>query len=65
VRDAPTHRGPVSWSVRWHGDRPALLWEGAPGATFTAPGLDAAWSSDDARGEVLLAPFVPREPPRG
>ena len=27
VRDAPTRRGPVSYSVRWHGDRPALLWE--------------------------------------
>lgn len=61
VRDAPTRRGPVSWSVRWHGDRPALLWEGPAGATFTAPGLDRSWSSSDARGEALLAPFVPRD----
>jgi hypothetical protein len=60
VRDAPTRRGPVSCSVRWHGDRPALLWEGPEGATFTAPGLDPAWSSTEARGEALLAPFVPR-----
>ena len=60
VRDAPTRRGPVSCSVRWHGERPALLWEGPVGTTFTAPGLDPAWSSTDARGEALLAPFADR-----
>jgi hypothetical protein len=60
VREAPTRRGPVSCSVRWHGDRPALLWEGPDDATFSAPGLDAAWSSSEARGEVLLAPFTAR-----
>jgi hypothetical protein len=60
VRDAPTRRGPVSCSVRWHGERPALLWEGPEGTTFTAPGLDPAWSATEARGEALLAAFVPR-----
>ena len=60
VRDAPTRRGPVSCSVRWHGERPALLWEGPEGATFTAPGLDPTWSSTDARGDALLAGFAPR-----
>lgn len=60
VRDAPTRRGPVSCSVRWHGDRPALLWDGPVDTTFTVPGLDPTWSSHDGRGEVLLAPFVPR-----
>ena len=60
VRDAPTHGGLVSCSVRWHGDRPALLWEGPAGVTFTAPGLDPSWSSSEARGEALLAPFTPR-----
>lgn len=60
VRDAPTRRGPVSCSVRWHGERPALLWDGPSDTTFTAPGLDPAWSSRDARGEALLAPFTPR-----
>ena len=59
VRDAPTRRGPVSCSVRWHGERPALLWEGPADTTFTAPGLDPAWSSREARGEALLAPFSP------
>jgi hypothetical protein len=60
VRDAPTRRGPVSCSVRWHGERPALLWEGPAGTTFRAPGLDPAWASTEARGEALLAPFVAR-----
>ncbi|HLM17495.1 MAG TPA: hypothetical protein VK549_06705, partial [Acidimicrobiia bacterium] len=60
VRDAPTRRGPVSCSVRWHGERPALLWEGPDGVTFTAPGLDPTWSSTEASGEALLGPFGPR-----
>jgi hypothetical protein len=55
VRDAPTRVGPVSCSVRWHGDRPALLWEVPPGAQVCAPGLDATWASSDVRGETLLA----------
>ena len=59
VHDAPTRAGPVSCSVRWHGDRPALLWDGPADTMFTAPGLDPAWSSRDARGEALLAPFSP------
>ncbi|MFI5046716.1 MAG: hypothetical protein ACHQIG_06600 [Acidimicrobiia bacterium] len=56
VRDAPTRRGPVSCSVRWHGDRPALLWEAPPGVTLRAPGLDPAWSTTEPRGETLLSP---------
>ena len=54
VRGAPTKRGPVSFSVRWHGDRAALLWEAPPGTRVTAPALDAAWSSDAGSGEALL-----------
>jgi hypothetical protein len=56
VRSAPTKLGPVSFSVRWHGDRAALLWEAPPGARVTAPGLDPEWSTDTASGEALLAP---------
>ena len=59
VRDAPTRRGPVSYSVRWHGDRPALLWEVPDGVRITTPGLDPDWSTSDSRGEALLA-LVPR-----
>ena len=32
VHDAPTAWGPLSFAVRWHGRRPALLWELVPGA---------------------------------
>jgi hypothetical protein len=59
VHDAPTHHGTVSFALRWHGDRPALLWDrkgrdDAP-VRITAPGIDPAWSSTDAKGEALLA----------
>lgn len=61
VHDAPTHHGTLSFALRWHGDRPALLWElvpRAPGGVvrISAPGLDPAWSSTATAGEALLAP---------
>lgn len=64
VHDAPTRCGVLSFAIRWHGDRPALLWELVPheGTTtcrFTAPGLDPAWSSAALSGEALLAPVAP------
>jgi hypothetical protein len=59
VHDAPTSFGPVSFAVRWHGDRPALLWDGPAGVRFTAPGLDPTWSSDRPKGDALLSPVAP------
>jgi hypothetical protein len=64
VHDAPTHAGRLSYAVRWHGDRPALLWElerhdGVGDVRLTAPGLDPSWSSTDAAGDALLAPVTP------
>jgi hypothetical protein len=63
VHGAPTHYGRMSFAVRWHGERPALLWEldphpGVERVRLTAPGLDKAWSSDDLRGEALLSPVA-------
>ena len=55
VHDAPTRAGRVSYAVRWHGARPALLWECERPVRLTAPGLDPAWSTREARGEALLA----------
>jgi hypothetical protein len=55
VRDAPTRAGPVSFSLRWHGERVALLWEAPEGVHLTAPGLDPTFAATTARGEVLLA----------
>jgi hypothetical protein len=62
VEKAPTHAGDLSFAVRWHGDRPALLWEldrrATTPVTITAPGLDPNWSTTEVRGEALLAPTV-------
>ena len=58
VRDAPTRAGPVSYAIRWHGPRPALLWEAPPGVQLRAPGLDVAWTTRDPSGEALLAADV-------
>ena len=60
VHDAPTPHGPISFAIRWHGERPALLWDLAAWAdagpvTLTAPGLDPTWSSTERRGDALLA----------
>lgn len=59
VHDAPTPRGLLSYAVRWHGARPALLWDAPAGTTITAPGLEPGWSSRAAKGEALLAPVEP------
>ncbi len=60
VHDAPTHYGLISFAVRWHGDRPALLWDFRPHADMTspvvlrAPGIAPGWSTTEASGETLL-----------
>lgn len=47
----------IGFAVRWHGARPALLWEvkGAPGLLLTGGRADPQWHSTDASGETLLA----------
>jgi hypothetical protein len=42
----------MSYAVRWHGPRPAILWEitGAPGLVLS----HGEWASTDATGETLL-----------
>jgi hypothetical protein len=60
VGGAPTRFGPLSFAVRWHGPRPAVLWDLAvhpdlPGpVTLVAPGLDRTWRSTEPAGEALL-----------
>lgn len=53
----------ISYAVRWHGERPAVLWErsGDP-LTLSAPAIDPTWSSDEASGEALWA--APTRPAR-
>jgi hypothetical protein len=58
VHGLPSRHGAVSWAVRWHGARPALLWEVADGPAdlvVTAPGLDPSWTGSGPSGEALLA----------
>jgi hypothetical protein len=57
VHELPTAAGTLSYAVRWHGPRPALLWEvdGDGPLRLRAPGLDPAWSSTERRGDALLA----------
>ncbi len=55
VHDAPTAFGRLSYAVRWHGDRPALLWDldahdPLDVVALTAPGLDPAWSTERQPG---------------
>ena len=71
VHDLPTRHGRMSFAVRWHGERPALLWELEAHAsesrpvTLTIPGLDPAWRTIEHRGETLLAAVpVPERPVR-
>lgn len=60
VHELPSSCGPVGFAVRWHGERPALLWEVPEGTVVRAPGLDPAWSSGAPRGEALLGPVPAR-----
>jgi hypothetical protein len=50
--------GRLSFAVRWHGSRPALLWElDHVGPVSLRCGLDPTWSSTEPRGDALLAPI--------
>ena len=55
VHDAPVGDGTVSFAVRWHGERPALLWESTHDGVVRCPGLDPVWRGHGAKGEALLA----------
>jgi len=65
LHDAPTVHGRLSYAVRWHGTRPALLWdlEPHPGCPIriAVPGLDPHWSTTERRGDALLADVAPPE----
>jgi hypothetical protein len=64
VHGVPTGvRSTVGFAVRWHGPRPAVLWE-QHGDTqrLSAPAVDPDWSSDAASGETLWA--APPQPKR-
>jgi hypothetical protein len=55
VDSVPLHAGSLSFAVRWHGARPALLWDAPTGVELRASALDPGWSASAEAGEVLLA----------
>lgn len=54
VNDLPTRRGAASYALRWHGARPAVLWEVPEGTRLRMPGIDPAWETTEPTGEALL-----------
>ena len=50
-------RHTLSFAMRWHGERLAVLWEstGPAPVTIVAPRLDPTWSVTGTRGDALLA----------
>lgn len=61
ARSLVTRHGALSFSVRWHGPRPALLWElVSPTQRPSSPvalrcGLDEFWTTPELSGESLLS----------
>lgn len=44
----------VSYAVRWHGDRPAVLWEvDGPTVRLSSPAVAPEWFSSGTKGEAL------------
>ena len=58
VHDVPLNRGLLSFALRWHGRRPALLWELSEPMALRCPALAPGWSTTERSGETLFA-----EPP--
>ncbi len=64
VHGVPTGaRSTVGFALRWHGARPAVLWEQhGEIQRLTAPAVDPGWVSDAVSGEALWA--APPQPKR-
>jgi hypothetical protein len=64
VHGVPTGpRSTVGFAIRWHGERPAVLWEQHGDVQrLRAPAVDPDWSSDARSGEALWA--APPQPKR-
>jgi hypothetical protein len=49
--------GSVSFAIRWHGERPAVLWEhSGTAAALSAPLLAPEWHTAEVKGEALWPP---------
>jgi hypothetical protein len=49
--------GTISFAIRWHGERPAILWEQVPGEhgplLLSSPVLAPQWATSEVKGEAL------------
>ncbi len=44
----------LSFALRWHGERPAVLWEqSGPTVTLSAPAIAPGWQTTEVKGEAL------------
>jgi hypothetical protein len=62
IHNAVTTHGRISFAIRWHGARPALLWDlevdeehEGDSIEIRCPGLDPDWSTTERQGDALLA----------
>lgn len=62
IHNAVSTHGRISFAIRWHGARPALLWDlevvddhGLGPIEIRCPGLDPDWSTTEPQGDALLA----------
>lgn len=63
VHGIPTGpRSTVSFAIRWHGERPAVLWEQQGPTQRLTTGVDPGWSTEETTGEALWA--APPQPTR-
>jgi hypothetical protein len=65
VHGVRTRWGTAAFALRWHGERPAVLWEiesagppAGPPPVLTAPALDPSWRATGWVGEALLSPVA-------
>jgi hypothetical protein len=55
VHDARAGEAVVAYAVRWHGERPAVLWESSVPVSVRCPSVDGAWHAEGIKGDALLA----------
>jgi hypothetical protein len=56
VHDIPLRGGgKLSYALRWHGDRPAMLWDAPVGVQLRAPVIAPQWHVDGGAGEAMVS----------